>query len=98
MSKLAKILLTVTAVNLVAGILFVTGVIPVGYMVSWYITFPTGVIFLGLFIISYMLRKEVARFDQEQRSQPAAPRSEKPAQSSRTEVEHGCHAEPQRAH
>jgi len=98
MSKLTKVLLTVATLNLVAGILFVTGIIPVGHVVSWYLTFPVGVIFLGLFMISYMLQKEVARFDEEQRSQLAAPRSEKPGRSSSTAVEHGYHAEPQRAH
>jgi len=75
-----------------------TGVIPVGNMVSWYLTFPAGVILLGLFMLSYVLQKEVARFDEEQRSLPAAPRSEKPTRSRSAEAEQGYQGEPQQAH
>src|ERR1041385_1123298 len=66
MSKTTKTLLVLSAIGLVSGMIFVTGMVKVGDSVAWYITLPMGAIFLGLFLISKLLEKEVALHDQEQ--------------------------------
>lgn len=75
MSRLTKILLTLTIINFVPGVLFVSGVVGVGRFPGLYATFPVGATLYGLFLISRMLEKEVAAFDAEQHKyeDPATP-------------------------
>lgn len=67
MSRLTKMLLALTIINLVPGVLFVSGMVGVGRFPGLYATFPVGATLYGLFLISLMLEKEVAAFDAEQR-------------------------------
>jgi hypothetical protein len=68
MKKLTKILLGLTITGLTLGILFAAGVVQAGDAVGWYMLLPGGAICFGVFLISYMLEKEVALFDAEQES------------------------------
>jgi len=68
---LTKFLLVLTIMGFALGLLFVTDVIKVGDAVGWYMTLPAGAIFFGLFLITLMLEKEVAAFDQEQQLRQA---------------------------
>jgi len=65
MSKMTKGLLYAAVAGLVSGLLFVTGVVDAHGVVTFYILLPAGAIFLGLFMISLVLEKETALFDQE---------------------------------
>ena len=71
MKTLTKSLLVLTITGFVLGLLFVTGVLNAGDAVGWYMTLPAGAIFFGLFLITLMLEKEVAKFDQEEQSRLA---------------------------
>jgi|ERR1043166_465801 ABC-type microcin C transport system permease subunit YejB len=73
MSKTTKTLLVLAVIGLVSGFVFVTGMVKVGDSVAWYITLPMGAIFLGLFLISKLLEKEVALHDMEQATVIASP-------------------------
>jgi hypothetical protein len=66
MSKTTKTLLVLAVIGLMSGFVFVTGIVNVGGAVAWYMTLPMGAIFLGLFLISKLLEKEVALYDAEQ--------------------------------
>jgi hypothetical protein len=66
MSKATKTLLVLSVIGLVSGMVLVSGVVNVGEAVAWYMTLPMGAIFLGLFLISKLLEKEVALHDAEQ--------------------------------
>ena len=68
MSRVTKMLLTLTIINFVPGVLFVSGLVGVGRFPGLYATFPVGATLYGLFLISRMLQKEVAAFDAEQRA------------------------------
>jgi hypothetical protein len=66
MTKLTKLLLGLAVAGIGSGLLFVTGLINVQDSVFWYVTLPAGAIFLGLFLISLFLEKEVAHFDKQE--------------------------------
>src|SRR5262245_13489927 len=72
MSKMTKVLLVMSLSCLTAGLVFVTGLVNVGEAVWLYVTFPTGAIFFGLFLISLCLQGASALFDEEQRKIAAA--------------------------
>lgn len=68
MGKLTKTLLILSIAALVVGMAFVIGLVNVENLVALYVVLPLGAVFLGLFLISLVLEKESALFDQEQRA------------------------------
>jgi hypothetical protein len=64
MTTLSKTLLTVTVTGLVAGSIIDFG----GFNLNpvWAAALPFGAVFYGLFLISFMLEKEVAGFDEDE--------------------------------
>src|SRR5712664_2603887 len=68
MNKTTKTLLIVSLAGLVVGTAFVTGLLPVGNLVALYVVLPLGAVFFGLFLISLVLEKENALFDNDQRT------------------------------
>jgi hypothetical protein len=64
MTTLSKTLLAVTITGLVAGSIIDFG----GFDLNpaWAAALPFGAVFYGLFLISFMLEKEVARFDEDE--------------------------------
>ena len=86
MKTLTKFLLVLTVTGFVLGLLFVTDVIQVGDAVGWYMTLPAGAIFFGLFLITLMLEKEVAAFDQEQQLRQAIESEHKTVNAPAAEV------------
>ena len=64
MTTLSKTLLAVTITGLVAGGIIDFG----GFNLNpvWTAALPFGAVFYGLFLISFMLEKEVARFDEDE--------------------------------
>ncbi len=76
MGKTTKVLLLLAIVCLVAGFLLNSGLIGVGECAALYVIFPFGAIFAGLFLISKLLEKESARYDEEHRAadQPPQPK------------------------
>ena len=75
MCKTTKILLTLAVAGLVSGLAFVTGLVKVEGAAWLYVALPAGAICFGLFLISKLLEKESALFDEEQRLLLAAARS-----------------------
>ena len=73
MTKLPKAFLAVSLTAFAVGsvVTFGSPEIPVG----WTVGMPVGAIFFGLFLVTFMLQKEVARFDEEElrRLELAAP-------------------------
>src|SRR6266536_430495 len=67
MSKMTKVLLVLSLSFLAVGLVFVAGWINVGEAVWLYVTFPSGAILFGLFLISLSLQAESALFDEEHR-------------------------------
>ena len=69
MSKLSKCLLAISLTAFVAGFVGVLGdaAIPVAVSVGM----PVGAIFLGLFLVAYILEGEMAKFDAEEQSRLA---------------------------
>ncbi len=65
MSRTTKTLLVLSLVGLVSGFAFVSGVVNVGEAVGLYAALPMGAILFGLFLISKLLEKEVAKYDAE---------------------------------
>lgn len=89
MKKLTKTLLVLSIAGFTLGILFAADVLKAGNAVGWYMTLPAGAICFGVFMISYMLEKEIALFDAEQRSHVAnAPSSKTIAASEAEEHSH----------
>ena len=82
MTKMTKTLLVLSLIGLVAGLVFVTGLVNVTNAIGLYVTLPFGAILFGLFLISRMLEKETSRFDEEQRTILARTTSAPPAKSS----------------
>ena len=70
-SFMAKKLLIIAVVALVAGLVFVTGIVNAQNMVGLYVVFPLGAVFLGLFLVFKSFEKEVALYDEEQLAHPA---------------------------
>ena len=85
MTALSKTLLAVTITGLVAGSVIDFGAFNLNP--AWTVALPFGAIFYGLFLISFMLEKEVAKFDEDeakelqliQDSYPANAPRQKPA-------------------
>ena len=67
MGKTTKILLALSLAGFGAGLVFVTDLIKAQESSWLYVALPTGAICFGLFLISKLLEKETALFDQEQR-------------------------------
>src|SRR5262245_46642799 len=82
MTKITKVLGVLSAIGLVSGMIFVTGLIDVSQLALLYVTLPAGAILLGLFMISNMLEKETALYDEEQRKIIAAVDSQAPRETS----------------
>jgi hypothetical protein len=72
MSKMTKVLLTLSLSCLASGLVFLTGLVNAGEAVWLYVTFPAGAILFGLFLISMSLQGASALFDEEQRTIVAA--------------------------
>jgi len=66
MARTTKTLLLVSVLALGVGLACITGLVNVENRVAWYVVLPLGAVFLGLFLISMMLEKESAHFDQDQ--------------------------------
>jgi hypothetical protein len=64
MTILSKTLLTVLVAAFVAGSIIDFG----GFNLNpaWTVALPFGAVFFGLFLISFMLEKEVAKFDEDE--------------------------------
>jgi hypothetical protein len=64
MTKLSKTLLAISVTGLVAGSIVDFG----GFNLNpaWTVALPFGAIAYGLFLISFMLEKEVAKFDEDE--------------------------------
>ena len=64
MTKLPKFFLTVSLAAFALGFATVSGnnIAP-----AWAVAMPMGAIFLGWFLVAFMLQNEVARFDEETR-------------------------------
>jgi hypothetical protein len=67
MTTLSKTLLAVSVTGLVAGSVIDFG----GFNLNptWTVALPFGAVFYGLFLISFILEKEVAQFDEEEAEQ-----------------------------
>ena len=65
MTRIPKALLAVSLTAFAVGsvVTFGSSEIPVG----WTVAMPVGAIFFGLFLVTFMLQKEVASFDEEER-------------------------------
>ena len=61
MTKLSKTLLAVTVTGVVSGIILDLGRFKLNS--AWTMVLPLGAIAYGLFLISFMLEKEMAKFD-----------------------------------
>jgi len=66
MNRFTKVLLGVAILNVVAGLLFVTGVINVDAAPGLYAIFPLGVVCTGVFFIFFAVEKETAMYDIEE--------------------------------
>lgn len=66
MTRIPKALLAVSLTAFVVGsvVTFGSPEIPAG----WTVAMPVGAIFFGLFLVAFMLQKEVAKFDEEERA------------------------------
>jgi hypothetical protein len=64
MTTLSKTLLAVSVTGFVAGSIIDFG----GFNLNpaWTVALPVGAIFFGLFLISFMMEKEMAKFDEEE--------------------------------
>jgi hypothetical protein len=65
MTKTTKVLLILAIVSLVVGFALNSGMIGVMGIDALYVVFPVGATFAGLFLISKLLEKEAAHYDQE---------------------------------
>ena len=65
MSRLTKSMLALMIINGVASLLFLTGLLDVGSFPGLYVAFPLAATFYGLFLISRIFEKDMARFDAE---------------------------------
>lgn len=69
MTKMTKTLLILAVVSLVVGFAINSGLINAKNADILYAIFPLGAVFAGLFLISKLLEKETARYDQDHQSQ-----------------------------
>ena len=65
MHKVTKTLLGLSIFGIVAGLFFVSGVLKIDNA-AFFVVLPAGAIFFGLFLISLVLEKETALYNQEQ--------------------------------
>jgi ABC-type nickel/cobalt efflux system permease component RcnA len=65
MSRLTKTMLALLIINIVASVLFLTGLVNVSFFPGLYVVFPLVAIFYGMFLICWMLEKDVVEFDAE---------------------------------
>lgn len=65
MSRITKISLGLTIVNVVASALFLPGIIDVSNTPGLYVVFPLAAIFGGAAMLSHTMEREVAAFDTE---------------------------------
>jgi hypothetical protein len=66
MTRIPKVLLAValTAFAIGSVVAFGSPEIPLGWTVAW----PLGAVCFGLFLVTFLLQQEVARFDEEERA------------------------------
>jgi hypothetical protein len=67
MSRLTKTVLGLTIFNVIASVLFLTGLVNVSFFPGLYLVFPLAAVGYGMFVICLALEREAARFDAEQR-------------------------------
>lgn len=67
MTRTTKVLLVISLVCLAAGVALNSGVVDVRGITALYVILPAGAIFFGLFLLSKMLEKEAALYDEDQR-------------------------------
>jgi hypothetical protein len=67
MGKMTKTLLGLSLVGILAGLVFTAGLVN-AVNSALYTVLPLGAVFFGLFLISMVLEKESALYDQEQRA------------------------------
>ncbi len=72
MTKTTKILLALAIAGLVSGLAINSGLVDASTAEWLYVCFPMGAILFGLFLLSKILEKETAAYDQEQRAALAA--------------------------
>jgi hypothetical protein len=65
--RVTKILFALTIINLVAGLLFVTGVIDIDEIPDLYVPFPAAASCFGMFFIWLIMEKETRRSTQNAR-------------------------------
>jgi len=68
MKGTTKGLLWLSIASLLAGLALNVGLVNVRDLDALYVLFPVGAIFLGLFLIAWVLEKESAHYDEEQRA------------------------------
>lgn len=61
-----KSLLAACILCTVLGLAFAAGIVHVDKYAELYVMLPLGAVFFGLFLISHMLKKELADYDREQ--------------------------------
>jgi hypothetical protein len=70
MGRLAKIVLELTILNVIASVLFLSGVVDVSGFPGLYVVIPLAAVGYGMFVICLALEKEAAGFDSEHRTPP----------------------------
>ncbi len=65
---MTKTLLILSITLLGVGLVLVSGLVNVRNVVAVYIALPTGAVLLGLFLVFKLLEKEMASYDEEQRT------------------------------
>jgi hypothetical protein len=68
MGRLTKSMLALVIMNAVASVLFLSGLVDVSGFPGLYVVFPLAATFYGLFLISRVFQKDMARFDAEHRA------------------------------
>jgi hypothetical protein len=81
MSKTTKALLISGIITVTVGAAIATDLIPAGDLSALHILFPCGVILLGLAMLSKVVEKESARYDQEHTTSPGPVAREMPGQN-----------------
>lgn len=61
-----KSLLAASILCFASGLAFAAGVVHVNKYVELYVMLPLGAVFFGLYLVSNMLKKELAEYDREQ--------------------------------
>lgn len=95
MTRWMKLLLGVAVALLLTGL--IVSISDAALAAAWTVALPLGVIAMGMFMISWVIRKEVARFEEEERrkreaARAHAPQAPVPGQADhRTEAEHAEH-------